>query len=363
MEQLEDPERAAGGHEVQVGHAASEQRMSLAEVVANVQPGDHPGEELARLVHLRELRHDLDHRLHALVTALERGLRHRVPERAGSDRMALVLIRVQEALRGGPVDHLRELPSQIHRILHAEAEALSAHRVVHVRRVAGQEDSADAVGRGLPGHIREPGDPRRIVDPEVGAEHGDQRFAQIAQGGLVARPELLLGHDDPDRPPILHPLEAVDPGGVVTDALRRLLGQLDLGDQVAPRRIPPRELDAGCSPDQAASAIAPDEIPRPQRLALGQPDLDPGVVLREARHLGPVVDAHRQLGDPGGHDPLDLVLPDPERIRMTRREVAQVQHGRPERRDLRRPTLREEPVSDATLIEHLDRARVETAGP
>ena len=59
-----------------------------------------------------------------------------------------------------------------------------------------------------------------------------------------------------------------------------------------------------------------------------QLDVDAGVVLREARHLTSVIDPHRQLGDPGGHDPLDLVLPDPERIRMTRREVAHVQHGR-----------------------------------
>ena len=301
--------------------------------------------------------------MHALVAALERGLSHRVPERAGGDRVTLGVVGVQEALRGGPVDHLRELPSQVHRILHAEAEALSTRRVVHVRRVAGQQDASDAVGRGLPGHVGEPGDPRGVVDPEVGAVHGDERFAQIAQGGLAARPELLLGRDDPDRLPILHPVEAVDAGGVVTDARRRLLGQLDLGDQVAPRRIPARELDAGRLADQAASSVAPDEIPRPQRLAVGQPDIDPGVVLREARHLTPVVDAHRQLGDPGGHDPLDLVLEDPERIRMTRREVAHVQHGRAERRDLSHLTLREEPIGDPTLIQHLDRARVKAAGP
>ncbi len=101
-------------------------------------PEIDPGEPLARLVHARQLRHDIDQGLHALVAALERGLGHRVLERAGSDRVALVLVGVQEALRGGPVDHLRQLPSQVHRILHAEAEALSARRVMHVRRVAGQ---------------------------------------------------------------------------------------------------------------------------------------------------------------------------------------------------------------------------------
>src|SRR5271163_3821895 len=64
------------------------------------------------------------------------------------------------------------------------------------------------------------------------------------------------------------------------------------------------------------------------------------VVLREARHLTSVIDPHRQFGDPGGHDPLDLVLPDPQRIRMARREVAHVQHRRAERRDLSNLALR-----------------------
>ena len=299
-------------------------------------PETDPGEPLARLVHARELRHDIDQGLHALVPALERGLGHRVPERAGGDRVALVVVGVQEALRGGPVDHLRELPAQVHRVLHAEAEALPARRVVHVRRVAGEQDASRAVGRGLPRHVGEPGDPRGAVDPEVGAVHRDQRLAQVAQGGLAARPELPLGHDDPDRPPVLHRCRrAWMPMASWRTPARRLLGHLDLGDQVAPRRIPAGELDAGCLADQAASAVAPDEILRPQRPAVGQLDVDAGVVLREARHLASVVDPHRQLGDPGGHDPLDLVLPDPERVRMTRREVAHVQHGRAEHRGLR----------------------------
>ena len=124
----------------------------------------------------------------------------------------------------------------------------------------------------------------------------------------------------------------------------------------------PGELDAGCLADDAASAVAPDEIARPQRPAVGQLDVDAGVVLREARHLASVVDPHRQLGDPGGHDPLDLVLEDREEVRMTRRQVAHVQHGRAERHGPMHLTLREEAIGDPTLIEHLDRARVEAAG-
>jgi hypothetical protein len=32
-----------------------------------------------------------------------------------------------------------------------------------------------------------------------------------------------------------------------------------------------------------------------------------------------------QLGDPVSHDPLDLVLPDRDHVRVTRREIARVQ--------------------------------------
>ena len=75
------------------------------------------------------------------------------------------------------------------------------------------------------------------------------------------------------------------PEGVAANAPFRLLGHLDLGEQGARRRIPAGKLDAGCLADQAASAVAPDEILRPHALAVGQLDVDAGVVLREAGHL------------------------------------------------------------------------------
>ena len=197
---------------------------------------------------------------------------------------------------------------------------------------------------------------------------------EITQRGLARGSDVLFGHHDPHRPRVrvdhlavadlvLHSAEAVDALLIAADAQLRLLGHLDLGDQVASGRVPSGELDAGCLTDDAASSVAPDEILRPQRPALGQLDIDAGVVLREPRHLTSVIDQHRQLGDPGGHDSLDLVLPDPERIGMTRREVAHIQDGRGKRRGLCDLTLREEPISDPTLIQHLDRARVKPAGP
>ena len=112
------------------------------------------------------------------------------------------------------------------------------------------------------------------MDPVIRPVHRDKRLAEIAQGGLTGLSGVLLGHHDPHRAPVqvdhlavadlvLHPTEGVDTEGVAAGAPLRLLGELDLGDQAARRRIPPGELDPGCFPDDAASSVAPDEVLRP----------------------------------------------------------------------------------------------------
>jgi len=87
---------------------------------------------------------------------------------------------------------------------------------------------------------------------------------------------VLFGHEDDDRSVIcvdylavadlvLYPAEGMGAEGVAADApFRRSLGELGLGDQVAGGRIRSRERDAGGLADQAASAVASDEILRPQ---------------------------------------------------------------------------------------------------
>src|SRR5215212_10810657 len=102
------------------------------------------------------------------------------------------------------------------------------------------------------------------MDPVVGAVHGDERLAEIVQGRLAWGSELLLGHDDPHRLPI-HPAEAMDSEGVVTDdapfrLYARLGGNLDLGDQAAGRRIPSGKRNTRRFAHQTASSVAPDDI-------------------------------------------------------------------------------------------------------
>ena len=205
------------------------------------------------------------------------------------------------------------------------------------------------------------------MDPVVGPVDGDEALAEIAQGGFARGSDVRFGHHDPYRPPflvdhlavadlVLHLAQGMDARGSAAHAQFRLLGHLDLGEQAARRRIPAGELDAGCFTDQAASSVAPDEILRPQRLAVGQRDVDAGVVLREARHFTSAVDRHRQLADPAGQDALDVVLPQPEPVGVPGGKVADVQTGAAEPRDLRHLPLREEPIGDSALIENLDGA-------
>ena len=211
------------------------------------------------------------------------------------------------------------------------------------------------------------------MDAVVGPAGGDEGFAQIAQGRFTAVPNLRFGHHDPCRAPvqvdhlavadlIIHLAEGMDAKGSAVDPEFRRPGHLDLGDQAARRRVPAGELDAGRLADHATSSIAADEIFSPQRATVGQRDVDAAIVLRETGHLAFAIDGHRQLADPAGQDALDVVLPQTERVVVPGGEVADVQRHSSEPRALRHLPLRQEPIGDATLIKHLDRARVQTAG-
>ena len=67
VQQGEDPQRTVGGDQVEIGHAATEQRVPLAQVVVDVQTGHHRAESLARLVHAQQLGHVVAQRLDAVV--------------------------------------------------------------------------------------------------------------------------------------------------------------------------------------------------------------------------------------------------------------------------------------------------------
>src|SRR5580765_6651877 len=367
VEEGEYAHRSTGRDHVEIGHAASEQRMSLAQVVMDVQAGHHRGESFAWLVHAQQLGHGVAQCVDAIVDTHECDLRHRVAQYAGSDRVSLGVVGIEETLWRNPFDHLRQLPTQVHRILHTGVETLSTDRGMHVCRIAGQQDPSRTVGRGLPGHVGEPGDPGGTVDPVVGPVDGDEALAEIAQGGFARSSDVRFGHHDSYRSAflvndfavadlVLHLALGMDARGIAAHAQFRLVDHLDLGEQAARRRIPTGEVDACCFTDHTASSVAPDEILRPQRRAVGQRNVDAGVVLREPGYLTSAIDRHRQLADPAGQDALDVVLPQPERVRVPGGKVADVKTGAAERRDLHHLSLREEPIGDSALVENLDGA-------
>ena len=143
--------------------------------------------------------------------------------------------------------------------------------------------------------------------------------------------------------------------------LRRRLGELCLGDQVAGGRIRSRERDAGGLADLTAPAVAPDEILRPQRAVFTQFDIHAGFVLREARYFNAAIDRHLELVDPAAEDPLDVVLPQPEAVRMAGGKAAEIEMDSGKRDGLRLLPLGKEAIGNAALIEDLEGARVESA--
>src|SRR3981081_400190 len=74
---------------------------------------------------------------------------------------------------------------------------------MHVRRVAGEQNPPVAVSRGLPSHVGEPRDPGGTVDAVVGPAYGDERLAEIAQGGFGRAPDISFRHHDAYRSNIL----------------------------------------------------------------------------------------------------------------------------------------------------------------
>src|SRR6202522_4537177 len=142
----------------------------------------------------------------------------------------------------------------------------------------------------------------------------------------------------------------MDTQSVVADAPFRLLGHLDLGDQAARGRIRSGKVDARRPTDDTASSVAPDEISRPQRRTAGQLDVDAGVVLRDTRHLASAIDRYRQLAGPVGQEALDVLLRQREPVGVPGRKVTDVQTNSGKPCDLRGVPLRQEPISDATLV-------------
>ena len=72
------------------------------------------------------------------------------------------------------------------------------------------------------------------------------------------------------------------------------------------------------------------------------------------------MDRHVKLVDPAGQDALEVFLQQRQPVGVPGGKAADVQASAGEPRDLRHLPLRQEPIGDTTLVEHLDRARMQT---
>src|SRR5205814_6752115 len=151
----------------------------------------------------------------------------------GRDRVPLGMVDIEQAVWRYLVDHLGQLPSQVHRILYTNVEAQPSDRVMHVCGVDGEQHTSLAVGRRLPGHIGEPGDPGRVVHPVVRSPRCDERAAEITQGRLTGLPGIPLAHHHAYPFAVLQPGQGLSAVVVLADTKLRLLAHLDLVDHVA----------------------------------------------------------------------------------------------------------------------------------
>ncbi len=96
MEQRVGPQWPGRGDEVEVGHAAPEQRMVIAEVVSHVKAVDERGDAYARLVDGEQVSGEVAQRAYPFVLPLRGTLRHRVPQRAGVCGVPLGVVCVEQ---------------------------------------------------------------------------------------------------------------------------------------------------------------------------------------------------------------------------------------------------------------------------
>jgi len=190
--------------------------------------------------------------------------------------------------------------------------------------------------------------------------YGDECFAKLAHAGVAGVFDVSFCEHDTKRLPSFPPTEGMGAEAVATEPELRLLVHLDLGDHPAGRGIQPGDVDAGCLADQAASSVAADEVLRSERRVPGQLDIHAGVILSEAHHL-----AAARAGTPSSPtQPARMgsnrLCPQSEDIVVAGGEVADVQEDPGVAQVQMHLPRRVEPFRDATLIEHLGGAGVET---
>ena len=181
VQQREDALHSGRRRHVEIRHAPSDERVRRTEIVVNAEARHLRREILPWLVHEQQLTDALAQRGRAFVRSMQGHLRHGLTQHACGNGMTFGMIRVEQRIPRDAMHDLRELPAEVHGILHAEAQSLSADGRVHVGCIAGEQHASLAIRLRLSRGIREARDPRGTVNAVVGATHGDERPLHVVQ--------------------------------------------------------------------------------------------------------------------------------------------------------------------------------------
>lgn len=344
----------AAGRQLHVRHAPADKRVALARTVEDIEPGHAPGCHPTWFRHGDEFADNAIQRRDVAFGPIERHGSERIAHQALGDRMPFGMIGVEQGVRRTAGDNLTQLPPQIDRVLDAEAHAEAARRVVDVRRIAGEQHAALAVGFRLPGHVGETGDVGRIADAEVVAIVDEKRLAQQVKRRLAAA-RCALRHQDSGLP-VRGPVQGMDADAVFAQAPFRCAAVLGFGQEMADGRIGPRKGDAGSLAHRTAAAVATDEVLRAKHAAVGELHVEAAGRFVELREFGAAQDGDAELFHPIGQDALAGPLGNGETIGVSRRKSADVQTHAGKGHDLHRGSLGEEAPGNAALVENLDGA-------
>src|SRR5262245_29004397 len=94
------------------------------------------------------------------------------------------------------MNNLCKFPSQVHSVLDAKVESLSAGRRMNVRRVAAEEHPPLSVRRRLSGRVAKTREVCDAMEAKVRPIDGDERLAQLTLGRVFVLPDLRLDQHD-----------------------------------------------------------------------------------------------------------------------------------------------------------------------
>ena len=274
--------------------------------------------------------------------------------------MAFGVIGVEQGFGCTITGDQRQFPAEIDRILDADAHAEAAGRIVDMGGIPRQQHSPPAIGFGLAGHVGEAGDIAGIIDAIFGAVLGAECGTQRVDGDGTGADADFSDHDGELAGLVL--ADGVGTDGVGEKAELWFTRHVGFGQQVADGRIGAGETDAGLFADEAAAAIAADEIGGAQTGAIAERNGDPGVVLSQAGDFDAVQHGHSQRVGPVAEEAFSVLLRQRQTIGMAGGKGADIEPRAGKADDLHGCTGSQKAFGQATLIEDFDAASMQAEG-